>query len=61
MTVQLSSFTAEQQEGYIAYSQGKPPSQNPYPWGTARAECEGWIRGYAAARTDRKKAIRSQP
>ncbi|GAB2737014.1 ribosome modulation factor [Sinomonas soli] len=39
-------------EGYRAFSTGRTPRHNPYSW-KDEERCKAWIRGHAAARTDR--------
>lgn len=59
MTVQRSNLNEEQLEGYDAYQRGNRPQDNPYPWETAQQECRDWIKGFAAARTDKALTIRA--
>lgn len=40
-------------EGYAAFNAGHTPRHNPYSWANAQDRCKAWIRGHAAARTDR--------
>lgn len=58
MTDPSYRLSEEQREGYDAYMAGKRPTANPYPWDGAETECKAWARGYAAARTDKARAIR---
>lgn len=59
MTAQPSNgYTAENREGYTAYTKGRPFTANPYPWEGAQKECIEWAAGYAAARTDKARANR---
>ncbi|WIC89132.1 hypothetical protein SEA_OTTAWA_86 [Arthrobacter phage Ottawa] len=56
----LSSYTAEQKEGYAAQRAGKRFTANPYPYATAQRESEHWARGYSASRTDTIRERRNQ-